>query len=84
MNLLSQKFIAEYDEHRDAYCIIHPDREQFEDPLIEIARETLESMTYAEASQFIGERLILLTPSLKEMFKDYLWTDDGHTPPKLP
>jgi len=33
-------------------------------------------------AQFIGERLILLTPELKEIFKDYFWTNGGHTPPK--
>jgi hypothetical protein len=51
--------------------------------MVEIRRETLGGMSYTEAAKFIGERLILLTPDLKEIFKDYLWTDDGHTPPKL-
>jgi len=51
--------------------------------MIVIRRETLEAMSLKEASQFIGTRLISLTPELKEMFKDYFWTDGGHTPPKL-
>ncbi|MEV8471774.1 hypothetical protein [Ralstonia sp. UNC404CL21Col] len=44
--------------------------------------ETLAKMSFGEASQFVGERLLLLIPKYHEVFKDYLWTDDGNTPPK--
>jgi hypothetical protein len=49
---------------------------------VEIRRETLEKMSFKEAAEFIRERLILLTPALREMFKDYLWTEDGQPPKK--
>lgn len=81
MNVHSNRFIVEFDKELDAYLIIHPDNGDLR-PTIEIRRETLEAMSYKEAAQFIGERLILLTPDLKEIFKDYLWTNGGHTPPK--
>ena len=51
--------------------------------MIVIRRETLEAMSCKEAAQFIGQSLTSLTPELKEIFKDYFWTDGGHTPPKL-
>ena len=82
MNVFSERFVVEFDRERDACLIIHPDRERLDDPLIDISRETLEAMSYKQAAQFIGERLILLTPGLNEIFQDYLWTDGGHTPPK--
>lgn len=81
MNVYSNRLIVEFDSERDAYLIIHPNRDI--GTMVEIRRETLGGMSYTEAAKFIGERLILLTPDLKEIFKDYLWTDDGHTPPKL-
>ncbi len=39
-------------------------------------------MSFSEATQFVGERLLLLIPAYNEVFKDYLWSDDGKTPPK--
>lgn len=82
MNVNSNRFIVEFDKERDAYLIDHPDRDDDLLPLVVIRRETLEAMTLKEAAEFIGSRLILLTPDLKEIFKDYLWTNDGHTPPE--
>lgn len=38
---------------------------------MEIRAETLAGMTFSEASQFIGERIILLVPELREMFSNY-------------
>lgn len=83
MNIFSNRFEVEFDEVRDAVLIRHPNRQEFPTPLIEIRRETLKEMSLKEASEFIGERLILLTPVLRELFKDYLWSDDGQ-PPKQP
>jgi hypothetical protein len=51
--------------------------------MVEIRRETLAAMSLKEAAEFIGERLILLTPPLRELFTDYLWSEDGQQPPKL-
>lgn len=82
MNAQPNRYIVEFDGERDAYVVDQPDRDPDLLPMIVIRRETLEPMTLKEASEFIGSRLILLTPELKEMFKDYLWMNDGHTPPK--
>lgn len=82
MNAHPKRYVVEFDSERDAYVIDQPDRDPDLLPMIVIRRETLEAMSLKKASEFIGSRLILLTPELKEMFKDYLWTDDGHTPPK--
>jgi hypothetical protein len=80
MKILSNKLVAEFDGARDMYVIRHPGDDEF--ALVEIRRETLEAMSYKEAAQFIGERFILLMPALKEIFKDYLWSEGGHEPPK--
>lgn len=82
MNVSSSRLEFEFDEDLGVVLIRHPDREQFQTPLVEICLETLEKMTLKEAAEFIGERLILLTPALKEMFGDYLWTEDGQPPKK--
>jgi len=83
MNAKPNRYIVEFDRERDAYIIDEPDRDPDLLPMIEIRRETLEAMSCKEAAQFIGIRLITLSPELKEIFKDYFWTDGGHTPPKL-
>lgn len=83
MNVNPNRYVVEFDRQRDPYIIDEPDRDPDLLPMIVIRRETLEAMSLKEASQFIGTRLITLTPELKEMFKDYFWTDGGHTPPKL-
>ena len=83
MNVNPNRYIVEFDSERDAYIIDEPHRDPDLLPMIVIRRETLEAMSCNEASQFIGRSLIALTPELKEIFKDYFWTDGGHTPPKL-
>jgi hypothetical protein len=80
MNILSNRLDVEYDHGRSAVLIRHPDRHQFPSPFVEIRRETLNEMSLKTAAEFIGERLILLNPALREIFKDYLWTEDGQPP----
>jgi len=82
MNIFSNRFEVEFDEQRDAFVIRHPDARRFPTPLVEIRGDTLAGMSLQQASQFIGERLILLVPRLRERFADYLWTDDGQPPKK--
>jgi len=84
MTVNPHRYVVEFDRERDAYVIDQPDRDPDLLPMIVIRRETLEAMTFKEASEFIGSRLVLLTPELRQVFKDYLWTNDGHTPPKRP
>ena len=82
MNIFSSHFKVEYDEVHDAFLIWHPDHQHFLRPLIEIRRETLKDLSFNEASEFIGSRFILLMPALREMFRDYLWTEEGQPPKK--
>ena len=84
MNVFYNSFSVEFDEKKKALLIWHPDRNAFKTPLVSIPAETLKEMSFDQAAAFIGERLVLLIPPLREMFTDYLWSDDGKTPPKLP
>jgi hypothetical protein len=82
MNVLSDQLHIEFDASRDCLAIRHATNAQSESPLIEVRCETLQAMSFDEATRFVGERILLLMPSMREQFKDYLWTDDGDTPPK--
>lgn len=81
MSVLFNKFEVEFNVQRDAVIINSPERAERRWSLIEIRRETLEKMSLKEAATFIGETFILLNPHLREMFKDYLWSEDGTVPP---
>lgn len=72
MNILNDKFIVEYDDKAQNLLIIHPDEKQVSNPLVTIRAETLAKMNFLEASQFLGERLLLLIPQLRERYKDDL------------
>lgn len=80
MNLLSDQLSVEFDASQDALLIWHPDRNAFPSPLITVRAECLRGLSFDEAAGFIGERIVLLMPALREIFKDYFW--DGDTPPK--
>lgn len=75
MNVLTNELFVRYDEAREKLLICHFDQEKFPTPLIEIALATLENMTFSEASQFVGERLILLVPDLRKKFSKYFAQD---------
>lgn len=70
MNILSSTFTVSWDNERQSLLILHPDRELFDFPLIEISGSTLDEMEWQKASQFIGERLVLLIPELREKYID--------------
>ncbi|WP_059414330.1 hypothetical protein [Cupriavidus basilensis] len=72
----------EYDAEKECLLVKYPDK-----PMLrpyEIKNLTLKNMTFAEAAAFIGEKVLLMHPVYKEMFKDYLWSDDGTVPPAKP
>ena len=71
MNVLTNELYVRYDETREKLLICHADQDQFPTPLVEIALATLENMTFSEASQFVGERIIFLVPHLREKFSKY-------------
>lgn len=69
-----------YDEEKECLLMTYPDK-----PMLrpyEIQNQTLRSMTFSEAAAFIGEKVLLMHPVYNEMFKDYLWSEDGTVPPK--
>jgi hypothetical protein len=68
-----------YDDEAKALVIDYPDI-----PLIgpyRIKDDTLASMSFAQAAAFIGEKVLLMHPIYVEIFKDYLWSDNGTVPP---
>lgn len=68
-----------YDPEQEALLIRFPDRLSTHSNAIK--NETLRTMTFEQAAAFIGEKVLLQYPVYHEMFKDYLWTEDGTKPP---
>jgi hypothetical protein len=81
-SILSNDLEIQYDVDSGCLCLWHPNLRAKRVRLVEIRKATLGEMSFSEASQFVGERILLLMPAMREQFKDYLWTDDGATPPK--
>jgi hypothetical protein len=82
INVLTNQFEIEYDEARECLCIWTPGVKSRGLRPIEITKKGLGELPFAEAAEFVGEKILLLIPAMREQFKDYLWTDDGNTPPK--
>lgn len=72
MNVFSQKLRVEYSEERQALLIINPEVEVNSGILVEIRIDTLKSMDFDQAALFLGQRLLLLIPEMRELFKQYL------------
>jgi hypothetical protein len=68
MNILNDTFVVKYDEALHSILIIHPDEKKVPGPVVRIREETLEKMSFLEASQFLGERLMLLIPQLRQRY----------------
>ena len=81
MNILSNKIIVEFEERNGklVFCMVDSNPPEHR---LEIAKNTLLSMSFSEASQFLGERLVLLNPHLREIYQDYFWSPDGSPPKK--
>ena len=68
--LRSSEFTVRWNEQIASLVIVHPDSAKFPLPLVQIRASALEDMSWQEASQFIGERLVLLIPALRERYVD--------------
>jgi len=68
--LLSNEFIVRWDEELNSLVLVHPDGERFPQPHVQIRSSTLADMNFEQASKFIGERLVLLIPALRERYVD--------------
>jgi hypothetical protein len=72
MKILNDTFIVKYDDSLQSILIIHPDETKVPGPIVRIRAETLAQMSFLEASRFLGERLMLLIPQLRERYADDL------------
>jgi hypothetical protein len=72
MNFLSPILTIRFDATSKSILIYHPDKSQFPDPLVTIREETYSAMTFEEAAEFVGSRILLLIPGMREQFKDEL------------
>ncbi len=68
MKLLNDTFIVKYDDAMRSILIVHPDETKVPGPVVQIRAETLDKMSFLEASQFLGERLMLLIPQLRDRY----------------
>lgn len=69
MNFFSDTLVVRFDEATRSVLITHPDIESFPHPFVTIREETYSSMTFDEISEFLGARLLLLIPAMREQFK---------------
>ena len=72
MNIFNDTFIVKFDEETQSLLIIHPDESVMSRPVVQIRAETLDKMSFLEASQFIGERLLILIPQLQNRYAEDL------------
>lgn len=68
LNIFNDTFIVKYDEVMESILIIHPNENVISRPIVQIRAETLATMNFLEASQFLGERLMILIPQLRERY----------------
>jgi len=67
-DLMSNQIKVTWDEKLDSLLIDHADRNNPR-ALIQIRNETHDEMTFEEASNFIGQRLIMLIPGLRSKYE---------------
>lgn len=69
-NIFSSELIVRWDEGSNSLTIVHPKSTSVRGCLVQIRSETLDAMSFAQASSFIGERLALLIPELRQRYVD--------------
>lgn len=70
MNFLSDVLTARYDQELRSLVIEHPDKREFSAPLVQMREETYSAMSFDDFAKFLGSRLLLLMPTMREHFKD--------------
>ena len=68
--LFSNEFLVRWDEERHCLLVLHPNRSKFPEPLVTIRESTFVEMNFAAAAEFIGSRLALLMPALRDRYVD--------------
>ena len=69
-DLFSNELLLQWDEEQRCLFVMHPDRVKFPEPLVTIRESTFSEMTFASAAEFIGSRLALLMPALRDRYVD--------------
>ena len=72
MNIFNDTFIVKFDEETQSLLIVHPDENVMSRPIVQLRPETLDQMSFLEASQFVGERLLILIPQLQSRYTEDL------------
>lgn len=72
MEFLSHTLVINFDSSSKSLLISHPDKSKYPDPLVTIREETYSGMNFEEATKFVGSRILLLIPAMREHFKDEL------------
>jgi len=83
MNVLSDSILIKF-QPSTGKLEIHALYSDLKRPAVEIACDTRNGMSFEELSKFIGERIVILSPSLRKEYEDYLWSPDGSPPKKAP
>lgn len=68
-NVYTNELILRWDAESKVLLVMHPDKERFPNPLARIEEETLDKMSWPDASKFIGEFVTLLVPELRKKFE---------------
>jgi hypothetical protein len=72
MKFLSNVLTVKFDAATGNLLISHPDTKMFPSPLVTIRPETWEAMEFDDVANFLGNRLLLLMPEMREHFKAHL------------
>ncbi len=72
INIFNDTFIVKYDKDLQSILIIHPDEKVMSRPIVQIRSDTLDKMDFLQASQFLGERLMILIPQLRDRYSEDL------------
>jgi hypothetical protein len=72
MNFLTDNVIVRFDEAEKIITISHPNSDQFPRPLVQISKETYDNMEFEKFAAFLGARVLLLMPSAREVFREYI------------
>jgi hypothetical protein len=67
-SVLSDSLRVRWNKVRASLIIEHADKAEGELPQIEIRSETLDEMTFSQVTAFIGERIALLIPAMRERY----------------
>jgi hypothetical protein len=72
MKFLSNTLIVQFEQSTGNLLIVHPNREEFPHPLVTVRPQTYSAMSFNEAAEFVGSRVLLLIPGMREQYKEHI------------